>query len=102
MNQQNIECLLNQLANAEKFTLLIKLQLLRNINRNRIDDVFTFELKEWEKVRTTKITMSKTKKNIKKFGDDHYIENGFLVDHNIENHCLFSSFMIEVELVYLF
>ncbi len=27
-----------------------------------------------EKVRTTKITTSKTKKNIKKFGDYHYIE----------------------------
>jgi hypothetical protein len=27
-----------------------------------------------EKVRTAKITTSKTKKNIKKFGDDHYIE----------------------------
>ena len=34
MNQQKIECLLlNQLANAEKFTLLIKLQLLRNIKQ---------------------------------------------------------------------
>ena len=47
-----------------------------------------------EKVRTTKITTSKTKKNIEKFGDDHYIENGFLVDHNIENHCLFSSSLL--------
>jgi hypothetical protein len=34
-----------------------------------------------EKVRTTKITTSKTKKNIKKFGDDHYIEMCPLVDH---------------------
>jgi hypothetical protein len=49
---------------------------------------------EREKVRTTKITTSKTKKNIEKFGDDHYIENGFLVDHNIENHCLFSSSLL--------
>ncbi len=33
-----------------------------------------------EKVRTTKITTSKTKKNIKKFGDDPYIEMCPLVD----------------------
>jgi uncharacterized protein YdaU (DUF1376 family) len=30
-----------------------------------------------EKVRTTNFTTSKTKKNIEKVGDDHYIENGF-------------------------
>jgi hypothetical protein len=34
-----------------------------------------------EKVTTTKIRTSKTKKNIKKFGNHHYIESGFLVDH---------------------
>jgi hypothetical protein len=34
-----------------------------------------------EKVRTTKITMLKTKKNIEKFGDDHYIKMCPLVDH---------------------
>ncbi len=56
--------------------------------------LFLFDRLQWEKVRTTKITTSKTKKNIEKFGDDHYIENGFLVDHNIKNHCLFSSSLI--------
>jgi hypothetical protein len=56
-------------------------------------------------------TTSKTKKNIKKFVNHHYIENGFLVDHyyyynqNIENgflvdhyiknHCLFSSSLLQ-------
>jgi hypothetical protein len=40
--------------------------------------------KSWEKVRTTKITTSKTKKNIKKFANHYYIENGFLVDHYIK------------------
>jgi hypothetical protein len=35
----------------------------------------------WEKVTTTKITTSKTKKNIKKFANHHYIESPFLVDH---------------------
>jgi hypothetical protein len=35
-------------------------------------------------VRTTKITTSKTKKNIEKLANHHYIENGFLVDHYIE------------------
>jgi hypothetical protein len=34
-----------------------------------------------EKVRSTKITSSKTKKNIEKFGDDHNIEMCPLVDH---------------------
>ncbi len=36
---------------------------------------------KWEKVTTTKITTSKTKKNIKKFANHHYIESPFLVDH---------------------
>ena len=34
-----------------------------------------------EKVTTTNFTNSKTKKNIEKFANHHYIENGFLVDH---------------------
>jgi len=34
-----------------------------------------------EKVTTTNFTTSKTKKNIEKFGDHHYIESPFLVDH---------------------
>jgi hypothetical protein len=38
----------------------------------------------WEKVRTTKITMSKTKKNIEKVGDDHYIEKIYKSDQKIE------------------
>ena len=37
-----------------------------------------------EKVTTTNFTTSKTKKNIEKFANHHYIENGFLVDHYIE------------------
>ncbi len=36
---------------------------------------------KWEKVTTTNFTTSKTKKNIEKFGDHHYIESPFLVDH---------------------
>jgi hypothetical protein len=40
--------------------------------------------KNWEKVRTTKITTSKTKKNIEKVGDDHYIEKIYKSDQNIE------------------
>jgi hypothetical protein len=47
-----------------------------------------------EKVTTTKITKSKTKKNIKKFVNHHYIESVFLVHHYIENHCLFSSSLL--------
>ena len=39
---------------------------------------------KWEKVRTTKITTSKTKKNIEKVGDDHYIEKIYKSDQNIE------------------
>jgi len=64
----------------------------------------------WEKVTTTNFTTSKTKKNIKKFVNHHYIKNGFLVDHYyynqnikngflvdhyIENHCLFSSSLLQ-------
>ncbi len=39
----------------------------------------------WEKVRTTKISTSKTKKNIEKFGDDHYIKKLHYSDQNVEN-----------------
>ena len=38
----------------------------------------------WEKVRTTKISTSKTKKNIEKFGDDHYIKKLHYSDQNVE------------------
>ena len=37
-----------------------------------------------EKVRTTNFTTSKTKKNIEKVGDDHYIEKIYKSDQNIE------------------
>jgi hypothetical protein len=37
-----------------------------------------------EKVRTTNFTTSKTKNNIKKVGDDHYIEKIYKSDQNIE------------------
>jgi len=37
-----------------------------------------------EKVTTTKITTSKTKKNIEKFANHHNVENGFWVDHNYD------------------
>jgi hypothetical protein len=35
----------------------------------------------WEKVTTTNFTMSKTKKNIEKFANHHYIQMWPLVDH---------------------
>jgi len=38
----------------------------------------------WEKVRTTNFTTSKTKKNIEKVGDDHYIEKIYKRDQNVE------------------
>ena len=38
----------------------------------------------WEKVRTTKITTSKTKKNSENSVDDQNVEMVFLVDQNVE------------------
>ena len=35
-------------------------------------------------IRTTKITTSKTKKNIEKVGDDHYFEKIYKRDQNVE------------------
>ena len=35
----------------------------------------------WEKVTTTNLTTSKTKKNIKKFANHHCIKSPFFVDH---------------------
>ncbi len=49
--------------------------------------VFEFEIKYnfyWEKVRTTNFTTSKTKKNIKKFGDNHNIEKLYKRDQNVK------------------
>jgi hypothetical protein len=40
--------------------------------------------KKREKVRTTNFTTSKTKKNIEKVGDDHYIEKIYKSDQNVE------------------
>jgi hypothetical protein len=37
-----------------------------------------------EKVRTTNFTTSKTKKNIEKVGDNHYIEKIYKSDQNIQ------------------
>ncbi len=54
-----------------------------------------WQLNSREKVTTTKITTSKTKKNIEKLVNHHYIKNGFLVDHDIKNHCLFSSSLLQ-------
>jgi hypothetical protein len=52
------------------------------IHTNRLTFLYYVSLLVFrEKVRTTKITTSKTKKNIEKFGDDHYIEMCPLVDH---------------------
>ena len=45
---------------------------------------YDITLKIWEKVRTTNFTTSKTKKNIEKVGDDHYIEKIYKSDQNIE------------------
>jgi hypothetical protein len=45
--------------------------------------MFTLFLRE--KVTTTNFTTLKTKKNIEKFGDHHYIESG---DHLLEIHLL--------------
>ncbi len=42
------------------------------------------DTKPREKVTTTKITMSKTKKNIEKFANHHNVKNGFWVDHNYD------------------
>ncbi len=40
--------------------------------------------KKREKVRTTNFTTSKTKKNIKKVGDNHYIEKIYKSDQNVK------------------
>ena len=40
-----------------------------------------FDTKYGEKVTTTNFTTSKTKKNIEKFANHHYIKSPFLVDH---------------------
>jgi hypothetical protein len=41
-------------------------------------------LNYWEKVRTTNFTTSKTKKNIKKVGDNHYIKKIYKRDQNVK------------------
>jgi hypothetical protein len=46
---------------------------------------------DWEKVRTTKITMSKTKKNSENSVDDQNVEMVFLVDQNVEKQIITTS-----------
>ncbi len=47
----------------------LKFDVLKLVNRNRIETCFT-----WEKVRTTKIRTSKTKKNIENHANHHNVE----------------------------
>ena len=51
-------------------------------------------LAEWEKVTTTNFTTSKTKKNIEKFANHHYIKNGFLVDHYYDKNQTFDVLIL--------
>ncbi len=64
-----------------------------SLNVNRVSrDCFRFlsffltkkSFSPWEKVRTTNFTTSKTKKNIEKVGDDHYIKKIYRSDQNVE------------------
>ncbi len=48
-----------------------------------------------EKVTTTNFTTSKTKKNIKKFVNHHYIESPFLVDHYYYNQNIENGFLAD-------
>ncbi len=66
---------------AEKYELLVL--YMEDKSSDRIQR-FLKRLIQGEKVRTTKITTSKTKKNIEKVGDDHYIEKIYKSDQNIE------------------
>jgi hypothetical protein len=54
----------------------------------------TAHLKIWEKNTTTNLTMSKTKKNIEKFANHHYIESVFLVHHHYYNQNIESVFLV--------
>ena len=45
-------------------------------------------LRTWEKVRTTKITTSKTKKNSENSVDNQNVEIVFLVDQNVEKRII--------------
>jgi hypothetical protein len=49
---------------------------------------------EREKVTTTNFTTSKTKKNIKKFANHHYIESHFLVHHYYYNQNIENGFLV--------
>ena len=48
-----------------------------------------------EKVTTTNVTTLKTKKNIEKFANHHYIESPFLVDHYYYNQNIESLFLVD-------
>ncbi len=54
------------------------------LSENKMFFRFSLASSIWEKVRTTNFTKSKTKKNIEKVGDDHYIEKIYKIDQNIE------------------
>jgi hypothetical protein len=49
----------------------------------------------WEKVTTTNFTTSKTKKNIEKFANHHYIESHLLVHHYYYNQNIENGFLVD-------
>jgi hypothetical protein len=51
-------------------------------------------LDSWEKVTTTNFTTSKTKKNIEKFANHHYIKSVFLAHHFYNNQNIESVFLV--------
>jgi hypothetical protein len=61
--------------------------------KNKIFQINT-KCKQWEKVTTTNFTTSKTKKNIEKFANHHYIESHFLVYHYYYNQNIENGFLV--------
>jgi hypothetical protein len=49
----------------------------------------------WEKVTTTKIRTSKSKKNVEKFVSHHYVESVFLVHHYYDITTSKSIFLVD-------
>jgi hypothetical protein len=79
----SLSCQFNYKTDVFDLLRLFKDQLIK-ISSFVIGRMWPAITLRWGKVTTTNFTSSKTKKNIKKFANPHYIKNGFLVYHYIE------------------
>jgi hypothetical protein len=76
----------------EKTIVLNDVNMISRTTFRNVSKIVLTSIEIWrEKVRTTKITTSKTKKNSENSVDDQNVEMVFLVDQNVEKQIITTS-----------